>query len=176
MFLSLLGPATTTMMIAQGFEFGLRGETVGSDPNHSTWSLLWPKLIIFLPIIFYAVLCWFKWARQYQLVVAEWLTLFYSFFMLYVFVALIVQVTEPFRSKVIFRSEKVPISGIRCPLNPTFIFFCSLSGIVIICGLLHGDLVSLACGIVYWATIPSCFVLLQLYSIANLNDCSWGTR
>ena len=94
MFLSLLGPATTTMMVAQGFEFGLRGETVGSNPDHDTWSLIWPKLVIFLPIMFYAVLCWFKWARKYQLVVAEWLTLFYSFFMLYVFVALIVQATE----------------------------------------------------------------------------------
>ena len=29
---------------------------------------------------------------------------------------------------------------------------------------------------VYWASIPSCFILLQIYSIANLNDCSWGTR
>ena len=157
MGLSFLGPATTALMVSQGFEFALRGETVGSNPTHSTWSLLWPKLIVFLPIIFYALLCWPKWARQYQLKVAEWLTLFYSFFMIYVFVALIVQ-------------------GIQCPLNPTFLFFCTLSGIVIICGVMHGDLVSLMCGIVYWAAIPSCFILLQLYSIANLNDCSWGTR
>ena len=157
MGLSFLGPATTAMMVSQGFEFALRGETIGSDPGHSTWSFLWPKLLVFTPIVFYAMLCWPKWARQYQLKVAEWLTLFYSFFMLYVFVALIVQ-------------------GIQCPFNPTFIFFCTLSGIVIICGIMHGDIVSLMCGIVYWATIPSCFILLQLYSIANLNDCSWGTR
>ena len=41
---------------------------------------------------------------------------------------------------------------------------------------MHGDFISLMCGIVYWAAIPSCFILLQIYSIANLNDCSWGTR
>ena len=110
MGLSLLGPATTALMVSQGFEFGLRGETVGSDPNHSTWSLIWPKLIVFLPLVFYALLCWPKWARQYQLKAAEWLTLFYSFFMIYVFVALILQ-------------------GVQCPLNPTFVFFCTLSGI-----------------------------------------------
>ena len=52
MGLSLLGPATTALMVSQGFEFGLRGETVGSDPNHSTWSLIWPKMIVFLPLIF----------------------------------------------------------------------------------------------------------------------------
>ena len=48
--------------------------------------------------------------------------------------------------------------------------------LVITCGILHGDFISLMCGIVYWAAIPSCFILLQLYSIANLNDCSRGTR
>merc|ERR1712062_624401 len=45
-----------------------------------------------------------------------------------------------------------------------------------ISGLLHGELKTLACGIVYWCCIPSCFIFLQIYSIANLNDCSWGTR
>ena len=41
---------------------------------------------------------------------------------------------------------------------------------------MHGDIISLMCGIVYLAAIPSSFILLQIYSIANLNDCSWGTR
>ena len=43
-------------------------------------------------------------------------------------------------------------------------------------GLLHFDFITLCCGIIYWLLIPSCFIFLQIYSIANLNDVSWGTR
>lgn len=42
--------------------------------------------------------------------------------------------------------------------------------------ILHWDFYALLCGVVYFLFIPSCFIFLQIYSIANLNDCSWGTR
>ena len=52
----------------------------------------------------------------------------------------------------------------------------TLTFIFITAAILHGDFKTLICGIVYWCCIPSCFIFLQIYSIANLNDCSWGTR
>ena len=108
MALSMVGPSTTALMIAQGkfysvprslvakicfkgIEFGTRGGTITSDPEISYWNFIWPKLITFGPIIFYVILCWWAWARDYQLKVAGWISLLYSFLMIYVFVALIVQ-------------------------------------------------------------------------------------
>ena len=51
-----------------------------------------------------------------------------------------------------------------------------MAGIMIIAALMHGEFVTLMCGIVYWLCIPSCFIFLQIYSLANMNDVSWGTR
>lgn len=43
--------------------------------------------------------------------------------------------------------------------------------------LLHPQEVSaLFCGIVFYITIPSMYMLLQIYSMFNMNDVSWGTR
>ena len=78
-------------MIAQGLEFAVRGGTVSADPELSAWNLLWPKLIVFLPIILYAIFCWGAWAREYQLQLAAFFSLLYSFLMIYVLVALVVQ-------------------------------------------------------------------------------------
>ena len=81
------------------------------------------------------------------------------------------------------------ITGIQCPLNPSFLFFLVLIALKVLAGILHFDFKSLICGVVYFLFIPSCFIFLQLYSIgenflfsfgltfsANLDDVSWGTR
>ena len=47
---------------------------------------------------------------------------------------------------------------------------------LLLVSLLHFDLITLCCGIIYYMLIPSCFIFLQIYMIANLNDVSWGTR
>jgi len=111
MALSMVGPSTTALMIAQGkvhrfffnflkffglinfegIEFGTRGGTITSDPEVSYWNFIWPKLLTFVPIIFYVILCWWDWARDYQLKVAGFISFLYSFLMIYVFVALLVQ-------------------------------------------------------------------------------------
>ena len=140
MALSMVGPSTTALMIAQGkfysvprslvakicfkgIEFGTRGGTITSDPEISYWNFIWPKLITFGPIIFYVILCWWAWARDYQLKVAGWISLLYSFLMIYVFVALIVQgpdekyvntmVTSTFFLPNFF-SKKIPQLPIKC--------------------------------------------------------------
>ena len=85
-------------------------------------------------------------------------------------------------------------AAVECPVNLTFLFFVSVACIYIVTGALHFDPITLMCGIIYWLLIPSCFIFLQVgsyiiygviygqinffqvYSIANLNDVSWGTR
>ena len=42
--------------------------------------------------------------------------------------------------------------------------------------LVHFDLMTLVCGIIYLLMIPSIFIFLPIYMYANLNDVSWGTR
>ena len=87
----MVGPSTTALMIAQGLEFATRGGTFSADPEISAWNLLWPKVVVFVPIIVYAIFCWFAWARPYQLQLAAFFSLLYSFLMIYVLVALVVQ-------------------------------------------------------------------------------------
>lgn len=35
---------------------------------------------------------------------------------------------------------------------------------------------ALLCGVIYYITIPSMYMLLMIYSVFNMNDVSWGTR
>lgn len=35
---------------------------------------------------------------------------------------------------------------------------------------------ALVCGLIYYITIPSMYMLLLIYSVFNMNDVSWGTR
>ena len=156
MFMSLIGLSTTCLMISQALEFAATGGAVFAEDS-SAWDEIWPKLVVFVPVIFYIILCAIESMRPYQLKVATALSAVYSLLMLAVMVAMIVQ-------------------GAACPFNPTFMFFMFMAAIMIIAALAHGELVTLMCGVVYWLCIPSCFIFLQIYSLANMNDVSWGTR
>ena len=68
------------------------------------------------------------------------------------------------------------VAGGECPFNLTAIFLIFMACIHLLAGLIHFDLVTLMCGLVYWVGIPSCFIFLQIYMVTNINDVSWGTR
>ena len=70
----------------------------------------------------------------------------------------------------------IVLTGIEDPADPSFLFFCAIMAITVIGAPLHFDFYALLCGVLYVLFIPSCFIFLPLYSIANVNDCSWGTR
>jgi len=70
----------------------------------------------------------------------------------------------------------IVLSGIKEPTDPSFLFFMAICAITVIGAPLHFDFYALLCGVLYVLFIPSCFIFLPIYSIANLNDCSWGTR
>ena len=73
-------------------------------------------------------------------------------------------------------SVAIFVGGGNCPINLTVVFLTFMVLIHVVAALLHWDFATLACGIVYWIGIPSCFIFLQIYMIANINDVSWGTR
>ena len=70
----------------------------------------------------------------------------------------------------------IAIGAGKCPMNLTLAFLAMMAFIHIIAGILHLDIVSLACGTVYWMLIPSFFIFLYIFMLANLNVTSWGTR
>ena len=156
MFTALVAVSTTAMTISQALEFAATAGGVSED-EVNVWAKIWPKLVVFLPILIYFILCEMESMRDYQLKAASWLSAAYSILMLCVLIAIIIQ-------------------GIRCPFNPPFIFFCFLAAIIIIAAILHGEFITLLCGVVFWLFSPSFFIFLPIYSHANMNDVSWGVR
>ena len=127
-------------------------------------------LIVIVPVALFAIICFISDNSELQLSLAFWFSMGYAFIMAAVLIGML-------------------ITGIQCPLNPSFLFFLILIALKVLAGLLHFDFKSLICGVVYFLFIPSCFIFLQLYSIgkfslisvilmssANLDDVSWGTR
>ena len=73
-------------------------------------------------------------------------------------------------------SVAIIVGGGNCPINLTAVFLLFMATIHVLAAILHFDFGTLVCGIIYWIGIPSCFIFLQIYMIANINDVSWGTR
>ncbi|CAH1251640.1 Hypp9108 [Branchiostoma lanceolatum] len=67
--------------------------------------------------------------------------------------------------------------GIKLPVDVSTLYIAIVAGIHFIAAILH--LKEAACiifGIVYLFTLPCVFILLNVYSLCNLTDRSWGTR
>ena len=73
-------------------------------------------------------------------------------------------------------SVAILVGGGNCPINLTVVFLTFMVLIHVLAAILHWDFGTLICGLIYWIGIPSCFIFLQIYMIANINDVSWGTR
>ena len=121
-----------------------------------TLSSEWCGVIVFAPVVAFIIVC-FRCDSPTQLMWVNVLTILYSVIMVLLSVAIIV-------------------GGGNCPINLTVVFLVFMAGIHVVAALLHWDFGTLVCGIVYWIGIPSCFIFLQIYMIANINDVSWGTR
>ena len=144
--LQSIGICCTMLIMWEALELGLN-RTLSSE---------WCAVIVFGPVIGFIIVC-FKFDSETQLMWVNVLTILYSVIMVLLSVAIIV-------------------GGGNCPINLTVIFLSFMAGIHVVAALLHWDFKTLVCGIVYWIGIPSCFIFLQIYMIANINDVSWGTR
>ena len=144
--LQTIGICCTMLIMWEALELGLN-RTLSSE---------WCAVIVFGPVIGFIIVC-FRCDSDTQLMWVNVLTILYSVIMVLLSVAIIV-------------------GGGNCPINLTAVFLSFMAGIHVVAALLHWDFGTLVCGIVYWIGIPSCFIFLQIYMIANINDVSWGTR
>lgn len=65
----------------------------------------------------------------------------------------------------------------RTILTPSSLFVISMAIIYVITAILHPQEIHLVFyGFLYIPCIPSAYLLLTIYSMANLNNVSWGTR
>ena len=110
-----------------------------------------------LVIVFVLACCFLK--SPHQIMIAQLLTLIYAIVMIAVYVGIALQIVE---------------DG---PLSLSALGFFVTFGCFFIAGILHPQEIScLFCIVIYFATIPSMYLLLMIYSLFNLNDVSWGTR
>ncbi|CAG5082997.1 Oidioi.mRNA.OKI2018_I69.PAR.g10253.t1.cds [Oikopleura dioica] len=147
MVFALIGVSTTMMMVAEAFSLGVGN----SIPRWVCY------FIVIFPVAIFTMACYLSNDGDFQIQLATWFSLAFSFLMALVFIGIFIE-------------------GMTCPFSPSFMFFVAMAGIHIVAAILHWDFYALLCGVVYFLFIPSCFIFLQIYSIANLNDCSWGTR
>uniref|UniRef100_A0A1L8E354 chitin synthase n=3 Tax=Nyssomyia neivai TaxID=330878 RepID=A0A1L8E354_9DIPT len=143
---TILGPGTIFLMMI--------GAIVAVFRTSIWTSFLWN----FIPLLFFMLLCYFT-KQKYQLIAAFFITAVYAMVMIAVVIGIIMQTQE---------------DGIS---SPTSLFFFAVAVQIIITGLMHPqEAWALLCGVVYYITIPSMYMLLIIYSLFNMNDVSWGTR
>lgn len=69
---------------------------------------------------------------------------------------------------------QIRVDGIMAPSS---IFLFLVAGEMVVTGLLHPqELLCLPCGVIYYVTVPSMYLLLIIYSLMNMNNINWGTR
>ena len=143
---TILGPSTVILMITGSY--------------HSVLGLsIWQSyLLSLLPVVTYLVIC-MTMKSNYQITAAAVITALYSVIMMIATVGTIISiVTENFGS-------------------PNVVFLSGLVIIFLIAGILHPqEFFCLVYGMLYFMTVPSTFILLTIYYLANLNNVSWGTR
>lgn len=62
-------------------------------------------------------------------------------------------------------------------LAPTSLFLLTVVAQIVVSSLLHPtELMCLPCGVAYYITLPSMYLILIMYALCNLNDVTWGTR
>ncbi|XP_030369088.1 chitin synthase chs-2 [Scaptodrosophila lebanonensis] len=143
---TVLGPGTIFLMMV--------GALVAVFTIDIWTAFLWN----FFPILFFILSCvYFK--QKYQLLIAFVISSLYCLVMMAVLIGIIVQMLE---------------DG---PLAPASLFFLLVAAQITIAGLMHPqEFLALLCGVIYYITIPSMYMLLMIYSVFNMNDVSWGTR
>ncbi|XP_015109350.1 chitin synthase chs-2 [Diachasma alloeum] len=143
---TVLGPGTIFLMLVGAFVAAFRIDN---------WTSFSYNLV---PIVIFVIVCFFC-KEKTQLLVAGIISAFYGLVMVVVLVGIMIQITE---------------DGW---VAPSTILFCVVAIQLVVAGLLHPqELICLVCGIIYYITVPSMYMLLIIYSLFNLNNVSWGTR
>ncbi|XP_074100057.1 chitin synthase chs-2 isoform X3 [Cotesia typhae] len=143
---TVLGPGTIFLMLVGAFVAAFKIDN---------WSSFYYNLI---PIAIFVTIC-FICKSDFQLIVAAIISTFYGLVMIVVLVGIMLQIAD---------------DGW---LAPSTILFLVVAGQLIIAGLLHPQEIScLICGVIYYVTVPSMYMLLIIYSLFNIHNVTWGTR
>ncbi|EDW19044.1 chitin synthase chs-2 [Drosophila mojavensis] len=143
---TVLGPGTIFLMMV--------GALVAVFTINIWTAFLWN----FFPILIFVLSCVYL-KQKFQLLIAFVISSIYCLVMMAVLIGIIVQMLE---------------DG---PLAPASLFFLLVAVQITIAGLMHPqEFWALLCGVIYYITIPSMYMLLMIYSVFNMNDVSWGTR
>ncbi|EFN87468.1 hypothetical protein EAI_04426 [Harpegnathos saltator] len=119
------------------------------------WTSFWYNLI---PIGVFVGVC-FTCKERIQLLVAEIISVIYGLVMIIVLVGIMLQIAE---------------DGW---LAPSSLLFFIVAMQLIVAGLLHPqEWTCLLCGVIYYITVPSMYMLLIIFSIFNVHNVTWGTR
>eukprot|EP01134_Creolimax_fragrantissima_P004774 CFRG4774T1 len=121
------------------------------------WSSLWMTVLGSIITLAFCILC-VKGEKQTQIRVAMVLAVVFALAMTAVLVGLCVIVVEDIT-------------------DPNSIFICFISSLIVSTALLHpSECWSLVHSFVFFLAIPTSYVFMVIYAIANLNVTSWGTR
>ncbi|XP_040570244.1 chitin synthase chs-2 isoform X2 [Lepeophtheirus salmonis] len=145
---TILGPGSIFLLLIGSFSVAFKISNTSS------------LIFNIIPIILFMIIC-YKYSSndKIQLLFAQVLSVLYSLIMMAVLVGMLLQITE---------------DGW---LAPTTLSLLLVATSFILAALMHPkEILCLPCGLIYYVTIPSMYLLLVIYSIFNLNVISWGTR
>ncbi|XP_077266007.1 chitin synthase chs-2 isoform X4 [Temnothorax americanus] len=143
---TILGPGTIFLMLVGAFVAAF---------HIDNWTSFWYNLI---PIGVFVGVC-FVCKERMQLLVAEIISAIYGLVMIVVLVGIMLQIAE---------------DGWLAPSSLLFfIVACQMT----VAGLLHPqEATCLLCGVIYYITVPSMYMLLIIFSVFNVHNVTWGTR
>ncbi|KAG7202391.1 hypothetical protein KM043_018708 [Ampulex compressa] len=143
---TILGPGTIFLMLVGAFVAAF---------HIDNWSSFWYNLI---PILVFVGIC-LTCKERIQLLMAEIISVIYGLVMIIVLVGIMLQIAQ---------------DGW---LAPSTLLFFIVAGQLIAAGLMHPqEWACLFCGVIYYITVPSMYMLLIIFSIFNVHNVTWGTR
>ncbi|XP_029674249.1 chitin synthase chs-2-like isoform X2 [Formica exsecta] len=143
---TILGPGTIFLMLVGAFVAAF---------HIDNWSSFWYNLI---PVGAFIGVC-FTCKERIQLILAEIISAMYGLVMVIVPVGIMLQIAE---------------DGW---LAPSSLLFCIVACQMTVAGLLHPqEMTCLLCGLIYYITVPSMYMLLIIFSVFNVHNVTWGTR
>lgn len=112
-----------------------------------------------IPILSFAILCFFAKKNDYKILYAQILSVIYALLMLAVLVGTAIEIFQ------------------KSVLTPNSIFFLSMIGSFVVAAIIHPqEFTCLFPLLIYLLCIPSMYLLLTIYSIIEMHVVSWGTR
>lgn len=191
---TVIGPGTVMLLVASGLN--------AAFPNHvDLIGMFFANLIV---VLGYVYICLY-YKSDTQLKVARILTFIYSIVMTITIVGLMIQVADDIDKQRnegyikfitnnthgkfkldeelhLFPNGTLMVGGtiseeFKLQFTPPSLFLFFLIGLFTITAFLHGtEGFQLIHGIWYLLCLPSGYILLMVYSLANITDRSWGTR